>query len=199
MIVQLKICPKCNATHEKSGMFCSRTCANSRVWSEADKQKKAEAFRNSLICQNQVQERRPPKFSEKLCEFCSASIRWNGGKRFCKNECYLNFYEMSRTALQNYRSKCSFKFNVYKFPEKFDLSLIEKHGWYSASNKGGNLNGVSRDHKLSVTYGFKNQIDPEIICHPANCELLVHSKNQRKYNECSISLEELLKSIEIWN
>lgn len=26
----MKVCPKCNITHEKSGKFCSRSCANSR-------------------------------------------------------------------------------------------------------------------------------------------------------------------------
>ena len=25
-----KICPKCHTSHTKSGVFCSRTCANSR-------------------------------------------------------------------------------------------------------------------------------------------------------------------------
>lgn len=28
----MKICPKCNTSHEKSGKFCSRSCANSRSW-----------------------------------------------------------------------------------------------------------------------------------------------------------------------
>lgn len=30
----MKICPKCNIQHNKSGKFCSRSCANSRAWSE---------------------------------------------------------------------------------------------------------------------------------------------------------------------
>jgi predicted nucleic acid-binding Zn ribbon protein len=36
-----KECPKCNAQHNLSGSFCSRKCANSRTWSEADRQKKS--------------------------------------------------------------------------------------------------------------------------------------------------------------
>ena len=28
----MKICPKCNTQHEKPGIFCSRSCANSRTW-----------------------------------------------------------------------------------------------------------------------------------------------------------------------
>lgn len=39
----MKICPKCNTTHNKPGTFCSRKCANSRVFSEESKQKKSVA------------------------------------------------------------------------------------------------------------------------------------------------------------
>ena len=39
----MKNCPKCNSTHSKSGIFCSRKCANSRVFSEESKQKKSIA------------------------------------------------------------------------------------------------------------------------------------------------------------
>jgi hypothetical protein len=37
----MKTCPKCGATHEKAGKFCSRECANSRTWNEEDKAKKS--------------------------------------------------------------------------------------------------------------------------------------------------------------
>jgi hypothetical protein len=43
----MKICPKCQLEHEKSGTFCSRKCANSRVWTAADKQKKSLSLKNS--------------------------------------------------------------------------------------------------------------------------------------------------------
>jgi len=36
----MKICSKCNAKHEKSGKYCCRSCANSRVFSEAALEKK---------------------------------------------------------------------------------------------------------------------------------------------------------------
>lgn len=32
-----KTCPKCGIEHEKPGKFCSRTCANSRQWTDAQK------------------------------------------------------------------------------------------------------------------------------------------------------------------
>jgi 5-methylcytosine-specific restriction endonuclease McrA len=44
----MKVCPKCNSKHGKSGKYCSRKCANSRTWSEDDKKKKAESVRKTF-------------------------------------------------------------------------------------------------------------------------------------------------------
>lgn len=52
---------------------------------------------------------------------------------------------------------------------------------------------------ISVRYGFDNNIDPKIIAHPANCQLLLHGENVSKYTNCSISFEELLEKIKIWD
>lgn len=41
----MKQCPKCGTEHNKSGTFCSRTCANSRVFSEEAKFKKSIALK----------------------------------------------------------------------------------------------------------------------------------------------------------
>ncbi len=42
-----KECPKCRNPHEKSGIYCSRKCANSRVWSEQDKIRKSISAKSS--------------------------------------------------------------------------------------------------------------------------------------------------------
>ena len=39
----LKKCPKCNNDHSNNGLFCSRSCANSRTFSEETKIKKSVA------------------------------------------------------------------------------------------------------------------------------------------------------------
>ena len=44
----MKICPKCNNKHEKSGTFCCRSCANSRQWNEEDKKKKSDSAKKFL-------------------------------------------------------------------------------------------------------------------------------------------------------
>ena len=94
---------------------------------------------------------------------------------------------------------CSFNFNLNDFKEEFDFTLIESFGWYKAKNNGDNPIGVSRDHKVSVKYGFENKIDPSIISHPANCQLIQQTKNSSKGTKNSISIEELIKDIEKWN
>lgn len=41
----MKQCPKCEIEHTKPGTFCSRTCANSRIFSESAKFKKSIALK----------------------------------------------------------------------------------------------------------------------------------------------------------
>lgn len=103
---------------------------------------------------------------------------------------------------QHYAIACKFRFSISQFPQWFDGNLIKQHGWYSTpgSRKGiKNLNGVSRDHRISVDYGYRNNIDPAIINHPANCQLVLHNDNQRKYNKCSIDIKQLLEDIKRFN
>jgi len=92
-----------------------------------------------------------------------------------------------------YREQCNFSLagiihNVRGY------SLLEKYGMYSKKN----TNGVVRDHRISVNYGYLNNIDPVIISHPANCEFLIHKDNARKTFTNSVSIEELLADIAKW-
>ena len=96
---------------------------------------------------------------------------------------------------QKYKQDCLFKFNLADYPEHFDFSLIEKYGWYSPTNKKNNLEGVSRDHMLSVREGFELGIDPKLISHPANCRLMKHTDNISKNKKSVITVEELLEKI----
>ena len=101
--------------------------------------------------------------------------------------------------LTDYRNRCQFHFDVYDYPDEFDFDIIRKYGWYSAINRGGNTCGVSRDHCISVTYGFENNIDPNIIGHPANCKLMTNSENQSKHKKCSMTIDELNHKILSWD
>lgn len=41
-----KICPKCRQLHQKSGVYCSRKCANSRIFTAEARRKKSEAAKH---------------------------------------------------------------------------------------------------------------------------------------------------------
>lgn len=89
----------------------------------------------------------------------------------------------------------NFNFNLADYKDEFDFSLVEKYGWYSPSNKKNNLGGISRDHMLSVNEGFRMNIDPKIISHPANCRLMIHTDNISKNKGSVITLDELIVRI----
>ena len=143
-------------------------------------------------------------YHEKQCEMCEkdfSTIRPKG--KFCSVLCGINHKNKKarqfRSAFSNYRADCSFNFSIKDYPSEFDFKLIEKYGWYSAKNRGNNLGGVSRDHMVSVKYGFVNNIPAEYIKHPANCKLLIHNENVSKGSKISITYEELLERIKLWD
>lgn len=43
----MKVCPKCSNSHSQKGTYCSRSCANSRQWSQQDRENKSKGAKNS--------------------------------------------------------------------------------------------------------------------------------------------------------
>ena len=77
----------------------------------------------------------------------------------------------------------------------FDIKGIEKIKDIKIYNKDNNRNGLVRDHRFSRRSGFNLGIFPEILRHPANCELIRHSDNIKKRGKNSIELHELFDLI----
>ncbi len=104
------------------------------------------------------------------------------------------------TTKKLYSYQCRFTFSISKYPQLFDYAadLIKEYGWYSASNKGNNLSGCSRDHLYSINDGFKNNVDPKIMSHPINCKIIPHRINQSKNKKSDITLTELLEKIKLF-
>ena len=93
--------------------------------------------------------------------------------------------------------KYKFLFDVYNFPDFFNLDDLKKFGWFSTGgNKPINLNGMSRDHKVSVNESIRNSYDPFYITHLLNCELMVHKENNLKKSKSSITYEELVRIVD---
>jgi len=77
-----------------------------------------------------------------------------------------------------------------------EKELLRDHGVFD--NKS-NTKGCVRDHLLSRRYGYDNNVPPEIISHPANCEIVLHSENVRRRSvrdgDDQITLEQLMERI----
>ena len=58
---------------------------------------------------------------------------------------------------------------------------------------------IEKGINLHVMEGYRNNVDPSIISHPANCRLIRHNDNVSKLDGCVITLDELKKRIEDWN
>lgn len=190
--------PKCSKKLEytkKRNDFCNSSCAaayNNTIRVVNDRCFSKEGLANIRLAN--YKKRKP---SIKNCIVCSAPLR--NRRTFCNKICKRKFYESNKSDFEIYKNNCKFKFAIYDFPNEFDIELIKEHGWYSAVNRGNNLLGVSRDHMISIKYGYENNIDSGIISHPANCKLMVHNQNVSKHKKCSISLDELLLKIKSWN
>jgi hypothetical protein len=140
----------------------------------------------------------------KSCAHCGNLFdTYKKNKKFCCRKCAIDYknapLRANRTEWQNYRADCQFRFSINDYPTEFEFGLIEQHGWYKASNRGNNLNGVSRDHMVSCRYGFDNNLPVEHLRHPANCKLIIHNDNASKHKKNSISYEELLERIKVWD
>lgn len=187
--------------------FCSHSCRATTL----NNQRPSRSDQSRLLTRTKIVQYRAAHpnmcpvrpIITKCCEHCGDEFSTATTKRYCSTQCARQAAAVKsrkiRSALVNYRADCAFKFALNAFPEEFDFELVDQHGWYSAKNRGNNLTGVSRDHMVSVRWGFDNNIDPAIISHPANCKLLPHSQNSSKHSGCSITIEELMCRIKAWD
>ena len=99
----------------------------------------------------------------------------------------------------NGRNRYAFTFNVFHYPELFDLELIKDKGWHSHGGRYDyNPEGLTRDHRVSVNESIRNGYDPYYIKHPVNCEIMTFSENDRKKARSSISYEDLVKEVDMY-
>lgn len=124
------------------------------------------------------------------CKHCNSKFCSRTQKQYCSEHAALYMAEN--------RNRFKFTFNVFHYPELFDLESLDKTGWYSPGGKAGkwNIDGLSRDHKVSVNESIKNNYDPFYIKHPLNCELITHAANNKKKTKSSIEYEELVLLVE---
>jgi len=81
-----------------------------------------------------------------------------------------------------------YKRKVWAETNRNDLSSLLHYGLRSRT-------GYHLDHKYSIFQGFVDNTPPEIVGHINNLEMLPYQENLSKFNKCSITLEQLLESI----
>lgn len=209
-----------NVFNENKKYFCSISCANTHIISEDTKEKISNSVKE-YISKNGSFGCLPKnvnflKNEKRICEKCGKEfIPKKRKQKYCCNDCYkshkliklyMEKFNCAEEDIENYKilfslykRQCKFTFNISDYANEFNIDLIKENGWYSAFNRGNNLNGVSRDHKFSVNEGFKQKIDPYLISHPANCELLIQIDNSSKCDKCSLTIDELIKNVNEWN
>jgi hypothetical protein len=157
--------------------YCSTTCAayatnSKKDWSKIktgpeSKPKQTKAPYSTLF--------------KCVCKHCGKEWRDRSRKLICNGHNHLYGYVG--------RSRYCFQFNVFNYPDLFDLTLITSYGFRDSKT---NPNGITRDHRVSVNESIKNNHDPYYIKHPMNCELMFFKDNHKKGIKSSISYDELV-------
>ncbi len=160
-------------TQTRLKKFCSMSCS--------------ARFNNHVSPKRKKIEKKSKPIKKRICSECG-KIEYL--KHFVLTTCF-NCQDSI-----NFRRKCEFKFSLKEYPNEFNLSLLASHGMFHPVT---NYRGVSRDHLISVQYAKEHNIDPKLISHPANCELILHSENKRRQGKCSITIQELMVRIEKWD
>lgn len=194
-----------STTHKRHRLCCSQECASKRSQSFVDQAKLSKTMRrlysegkiNAPSCRG-IYRRTPAQWrTPKQCPHCKN--QFIGRSKYCSRECIRKMQRKHLTEYQKYKRECQFRFNLKDYPDEFDFSLLSEHGMYKAKNHGNNLGGVSRDHIISIAWGHKHGIDPEMISHPANCRLILQVDNSRKHSKSLMTAENLTEKIKIWD
>lgn len=98
-----------------------------------------------------------------------------------------------------YNKNCQFNFSPYQEENILGYDLLKDYTFSKPQNKIAGKKYLHRDHMVSISYGYENNISSEIISHPANCHIIFEDENINKGSSCSISLETLLERIDNWN
>lgn len=215
-------CKNCNKSFKPkyNKKFCGHSCSASFINKIRPSIKVATKLIPCSNCKTLI--KCDGRVSHKVCGTCA--IKRKETKKIFKmpnveimglysklyiNKCqHCNFFTCNRKKRKYCNSCCDkystsnkkgfkFTFNVFNYPDLFDLSLIQDKGFFSPGGKSGkwNITGISRDHKISITDAIKNKYDSYYISHPCNCQLIPQSENAKKHIKSSITYSQLIKQV----
>jgi hypothetical protein len=201
-----KLCLHCEKiipySKDKRTMFCSRSCSCTYNNFKADYSKVKETWKkkveNNDLPDSMKSKGKATTFRRQLQKGAPYSILYNNICLECGTATLLKYKKRYCSACEHLysnhgRAPYWFTFNIYDYPDLFDLDRLTTIGFYHHAN---NKNGLTRDHKISVNSAIKNKYDPYYIKHPLNCELLTFDENNKKNTRCSISYEDLVKMVD---
>lgn len=192
-------CNHCNSNftvipRNKTKKFCNQSCYKAHI-------RNHNILDNCLVCNTTLNRQLQKKFCSISCSATyNNSLRSVDSRKKQKeslNQTLLLAGKNRSDPKEKYYAECEFKYwskDVWYNIPGFDL--IPKFGMFHPVN---NPSGVVRDHIISKKYGWKNSIDPSIISHPANCQIISNYQNIKKGARSDLSLPILLEQIEKWN
>jgi hypothetical protein len=201
-----KLCLQCEKilpySKDKRTKFCSRSCSCTYNNLQSDYTKVKETWKNkkntdalppsnkskgkATSFRHQRQKGAPySKLYNNICLQCGRATLLKTKKRYC--------VDCEHLYSNNGRAPYWFTFNIYNYPDLFDLDRLTTIGFY---NHITNKNGLTRDHKISVNAAIKNGYEPYYIKHPLNCELLTFEENNKKKTKCSMNYEDLVRMVD---
>jgi len=180
---------------KKSQRFCDRPCSIAYRRAQSNHQ----ITDHCLNCQATLSHKPFNKFCSQSCAATYNNSRRDSQVRVKQRATLMSTLErqgLVRTDEKEiYKVACSFKFNIFQYPEIPGYNMLLEQGVFNSRTK---KHGVVRDHIVSKEFGWRNQVPPEIISHPANCQFISNEDNIKKSANCDMSLEELLVRIKIW-
>ena len=212
-----KLCKECSTIinyEDRVNKFCSRSCAALAInkartdagWVVSPEQRLKTSQKlikynisigNKISSMHETIKTASGGFSRiyfMKCKFCNDVFTARTTTRVCLACQHLKW--------NNNKDQYAFRFNLFDYPNLFDLDILKQIGWVSFGGKRGghkNADGLSRDHRVSVNDAKKFNYDPYYISHPLNCELMPHIKNNKKKTKSSISYEELVRLVNEYN
>lgn len=127
------------------------------------------------------------KISKKVKK--TTSLRTIEERKFVGNSIRNGMVKSGRaTPLKEVEAFALYKSKVWAETKRNDLTKLLRYKERGRKN-------YHLDHKYSIWQGFKNNVDPSIIGHINNLEMIPYQENLSKFNKCSITLSQLLESI----
>ena len=144
----MKYCPKCQIQHTKNGIFCSRSCANSRIFSDESKLKKSLALKGKPA-------KRPSNFD---LEKWKTKTKESWDKKYALTAFDDLGFDNKRRRVFEEQNHCCNRCSISEwFNKKISLELEHKDG-NNQNNARENLEGLCPNcHSITDTWRGRNK------------------------------------------